>query len=737
MSASLDDIKATFFEECVELLEALEQGLVALQEGKISENTIHSIFRSVHSIKGGAAAFGMSAIVVHAHDFETLLDSLRVGRIETTPELVSVMFRAADRLADIVSAERDEQEIGPDSAELSELLSSYIEKSSTDNMGTLDGLICFGDPEESPVDLFDQEPPTDTPPSPPGELPVDRGIWKIEFEPDEDYLSSGDEPLYLFRALATLGKVTCHPRTECLPALPDMNPISLYLSWTMFLQSNSPDLTQAEIEVVFQNHNDRCKINISYVNGQSLQSLESSLSASSLSSVEAGPIRDRECDGETLLQGERLQQPDQPNLTKAEGTAKFNASSEVPVRKVSTPTTIRVDLDRVDRLVNLVGELVINQSMLVQALTKEEQSVCYSTVSCLDDLQQLTRDLQDSIMAIRAQPVRSLFQRMTRIVREASLAVGKEVRLETFGEDTEIDKTVVERLADPLTHMIRNAIDHGLESSETRTKLGKPSIGSIRLTARQKADRVIVEVSDDGRGIDRKRVLAQAIERGVLPFDAQPEPDEIDRLLFDPGFSTTSHISSLSGRGVGLDVVQSAIRDLAGSISISSREGKGCTLSLSLPLTLAILDGMIVRLGNQRMVVPLSTIIETQTFETATIKTLAPGRCIVAQQDKFVPLFELASSLGFPADYNSPITEDTALLFVKPEGAHPFALLVDGIEAQRQVVIKGLNESVGYVPAVSAATILGDGQVALIIDPSGLKPVNLPFSETLATRVIQ
>jgi two-component system chemotaxis sensor kinase CheA len=248
---------------------------------------------------------------------------------------------------------------------------------------------------------------------------------------------------------------------------------------------------------------------------------------------------------------------------------------------------------------------------------------------------------------------------------------------------------------------------------------------------------VIVEVSDDGRGIDRKRVLAQAIERGVLPFDAQPEPDEIDRLLFDPGFSTTSHISSLSGRGVGLDVVQSAIRDLAGSISISSREGKGCTLSLSLPLTLAILDGMIVRLGNQRMVVPLSTIIETQTFETATIKTLAPGRCIVAQQDKFVPLFELASSLGFPADYNSPITEDTALLFVKPEGAHPFALLVDGIEAQRQVVIKGLNESVGYVPAVSAATILGDGQVALIIDPSGLKPVNLPFSETLATRVIQ
>jgi two-component system chemotaxis sensor kinase CheA len=380
--------------------------------------------------------------------------------------------------------------------------------------------------------------------------------------------------------------------------------------------------------------------------------------------------------------------------------------------------TVRVDLDRIDRLVNLVGELVINQAMLSQSVLQAGLPKNTGISTGLDEFMQLTRDIQESVMMIRAQPVKSLFQRISRIVREASAAVDKKVRLITDGENTEIDKTVIERLADPLTHMIRNAVDHGLETPEKRIASGKSPEGTVRLTAAHRSGRVIIEISDDGAGINRPKVREIAVSKGLIPDDAKLSDSEIENLLFMPGFSTATEISNLSGRGVGMDVVKSAIIALGGRISISSTEGKGTVFSISLPLTLAVLDGMVISVANETLVVPLSAIAETLTLQPDIIERLGPQTTVISVRDEFVPLFDLGVELGYRDP--KPSYEGAIALLVMQEDGSRSALVVDEIEDQRQVVIKGLQDSYGSVPGVAAATILGDGQIALILDAADL-----------------
>jgi len=380
--------------------------------------------------------------------------------------------------------------------------------------------------------------------------------------------------------------------------------------------------------------------------------------------------------------------------------------------------TVRVDLERIDRLVNLVGELVINQAMLSQSV-QEAGIPSNSPVSQgLEEFMQLTRDIQDSVMMIRAQPVKSLFQRMSRIVREASMAVDKRVRLTTEGEATEIDKTVIERLADPLTHMIRNSIDHGLESREGRLAAGKPEEGCVTLTATHRSGRVVIEVTDDGGGIDRARVREIAERKGLIAEGLSLTDAEIDNLLFMPGFSTASEVSDLSGRGVGMDVVRSAIQELGGRITIASEPGAGTTFSISLPLTLAVLDGMVVKAAGETLVVPLGAIVETLSLSDGEIRSIGPGRNVLHIRDAFVPLLDLAVELGFREPLES--YEGSVVLLIQQEDGARAAMVVESIEEQRQVVIKGLQDSYGHVPGIAAATILGDGQIALILDPVDL-----------------
>ncbi|MEO0653554.1 MAG: chemotaxis protein CheA, partial [Pseudomonadota bacterium] len=380
--------------------------------------------------------------------------------------------------------------------------------------------------------------------------------------------------------------------------------------------------------------------------------------------------------------------------------------------------TVRVDLERIDRLVNLVGELVINQAMLSQSFGDGALSGNSKIAAGLDEFQQLTRDIQDSVMMIRAQPVKSLFQRMARIVREAAADVGKSVRLKTEGEATEIDKTVIERLADPLTHMIRNAVDHGLEKTEERASAGKSEEGLVTLTASHRSGRVVIEVSDDGGGINRPRVRGIAEERGLISADQVLTDSEIDNLLFLPGFSTASEVSNLSGRGVGMDVVKNAISALGGRITITSEPGEGTTFSISLPLTLAVLDGMVVGVGTETLVIPLSAISETLSLKDGDCRALGPTTQVVQVRDTFVPLLDLGTELGYRAPRDS--YEGAIVLLIAQEDGARAALVVDAIEDQRQVVIKGLQDSYGHVRGVAAATILGDGQIALILDPTDL-----------------
>jgi two-component system chemotaxis sensor kinase CheA len=389
------------------------------------------------------------------------------------------------------------------------------------------------------------------------------------------------------------------------------------------------------------------------------------------------------------------------------------APAAQPTVTAAPAATIRVDLERVDRLIDLVGELVINQAVLAQRATESGLVRNTDVAMGLDDLEQLTREIQDSVMAIRAQPVKSVFQRMPRLVREVAAAVGKEVRLVTEGENTEVDKTVIERLSDPITHMIRNAIDHGLESPEKRVAAGKPAEGQVKLAAFHRSGRIVIEVSDDGGGINRPRVKDIAASKGLIDPNAPLTDEEIDNLIFLPGFSTASTVSDISGRGVGMDVVKRSINALGGRISIASTPGKGSVFTMSLPLTLAVLDGMVVSAAGQTLIAPLSTIIETLQPKPHEVKPIGPNAWLMSIRDSFVPLIDVGMALGYRKD---PVDPVNCVALLVEEGATRAALLVDAIQGQRQVVIKSLEANYRHVVGIAAATILGDGRVALILD---------------------
>ena len=376
--------------------------------------------------------------------------------------------------------------------------------------------------------------------------------------------------------------------------------------------------------------------------------------------------------------------------------------------------TIRVDLDRVDRLIDLVGELVINQAMLAQRVTESGVPRSSNIAMGLDDLEHLTREIQDSVMAIRAQPVKSVFQRMPRLVREVAAMTGKQVRLVTEGEGTEVDKTVIERLTDPITHMIRNAIDHGLERPEVRVAAGKGPEGTVRLSAAHRSGRIVIEVSDDGKGIDRPRVRQIAIDKGLIEVDSNLSDEDVDNLIFMPGFSTASSVSDISGRGVGMDVVKRSIQGLGGRIAITSRPGQGSTFTLSLPLTLAVLDGMVVSVCDHTLVAPLTAIIESLQPKAQDVRAIGPDAYVIAIRDTYTPLIDVGAMLGYRTTPLDP-TKGVALL-VEGEGGARAALMVDAIQGQRQVVIKSLEANYRQVEGIAAATILGDGRVALILD---------------------
>jgi len=687
-----DGIRDTFFQECEELLESLQEGLTEIDENTADSETINSVFRAVHSIKGGAGAFGFDDLVSFAHEFETILDEIRNGRLKEPSRFSGLLWKSADLLGDFVAASARGSEIDAQRADdlISELVSLMPEISPNTSQEP--------EPEFQPL-AFTMDDPIFTEP-----LNEDTA-YKILFRPQDSMFENGNETAVLLRKLATLGDATITCNISKLPSFEALEPEKCYLSWVIELRTLA---SFEEIREVFEFVDQDCDLNIACIH-----------------EANEGPVNTPEGDESyssppplQLVSDKITPQHDMDN-TELENTPPPKAltptSGSNDGKTTAAPVTVRVDVERIDKLINLIGELVVNQAMLSQFHLDSEHSADSDFVTGLDELKTLTRDVQDSVMAIRAQPVKSLFKRMARIVREASAATGKDVHLEIFGELTEVDKTVIERLADPLTHMVRNAVDHGLEAPEQRLASGKPAKGTIRLAAAHRSGRVIIDVSDDGAGINREKVLETALRKKLISQNDSLSPEETDALLFLPGFSTVTEVSNLSGRGVGMDVVRSAIRALGGRISINSEPGLGSTFSISLPLTLAVLDGMVVEVAQQKMVIPIAAIIETLRPNKNNFHTIG-HKDVIFMRDSIIPVVDLGNILGFRPRLKDPT--NCVLILLESDLGIQFAVLVDAIHDQRQLVIKALEENYGDVAGAAAATILGDGRIALILDPN-------------------
>ncbi|MCH4268705.1 MAG: chemotaxis protein CheA [Brevundimonas sp.] len=744
-------IKATFFQECEELLADLEGNLLTLESGSTDIEVINAVFRAVHSVKGGAGAFGLEDLVRFAHVFETLMDELRSGRKPCDELTVKTLLRASDVLADHVAAARGAG-AAVDPARSAGLVAELETLTYGGAAPVAAAALAEDDFGFTPVamDLGAFDAPAGLPDLPPlpdlaalAPLPdlsalAAAGGWKIVFRPHPRLYASANETGLLLRELGRLGPMRVQMDDSGVPLLDALEPTDSHLIWTIELEG---DASEDEVREVFDFVEMDCDLSITPLGdaasveaapvvaeeaapdlGDDASALARAASsdldiAALLASVGAAPTEAPAPVAVTPAIAAAAE-PIAPPPVKPAPAPAAPAPAQAAAPAAAAPVTIRVDLERVDRLINAVGELVIQQAMLAQRVTESGLARSSDIGLGLEDLELLTREIQDSVMAIRAQPVKSVFQRMPRLVREAAEATGKKVKLVTSGEDTEVDKTVVERLAEPITHMLRNAIDHGLESPEDRLAAGKPAEGTVRLAALHRSGRIVIEIADDGKGINRPRVKGIAVERGLIAEDAVLSDDEIDNLIFLPGFSTATEVSDLSGRGVGMDVVRRSIQSLGGRISISSVPGKGSTFTLSLPLTLAVLDGMVVGAAEQTLVAPLAAIVESLTPNAADIHYVGGVDPVLRFREAFVPLVDVGLVMGFrdaPTELKGGV-----VMIVETESRQRAALLVDAIHGQRQVVIKSLETHYRHVEGVAAATILGDGRVALILDIDAL-----------------
>ncbi len=722
----MDAIRQTFFQECEEGLADLESGLMAMESGTGGPDTVNAVFRAVHSMKGGAGAFGLTPLVRFAHVFESTLDRVRSDQLAPELPVLRVLLRAADCLQDLVRAAQSGTEGSPArvdavAAELAALDGNGAAAADAEASDGGDDFADFG----FTVVPFQADTPAEA-------------MWQIRLRPHAALYAKANDVSLLLRELGRLGAMEVLLDTDTLPPLASLDPEGAYLAWTVDLYTAE---SEAAIREVFEFVDGDCDLLVQRADAPAAAPLNTPSAA--------------EPDVMALLR--RIQADAQemagpavpPAVPAAPPSAVVTAA---PVVVAAAPAaadlhpagpraaeagsaakpTIRVDLERVDRLIDLVGELVINQAMLAQRVGELGAPRSSGVSTGLDDLGALTRGIQEAVMAIRAQPVKSVFQRMPRLTREVASMTGKQVRLVTEGEGTEVDRTVIEHLADPLTHMLRNAIDHGVERPDVRLAAGKPAEGVVRLAAMHRGGRIVIEVSDDGAGINRNRVRASAVAKGLIAADAVLSDDEVDNLIFLPGFSTAETVSDISGRGVGMDVVRRQVLGLGGRISIASKPGQGSCFTLSLPLTLAVLDGMVVLVAGHTMIVPLTAIIETLQPRRGDVHGFGDqptdAARVVAIRGTWVPLVDVSVALGFRT---APLDEPGAVaLLVEGEGGRRAALLVDAILGQRQVVIKSLEANYRPVPGVAAATILGDGRVALILDVDAVAAGPVPHPAT-------
>ncbi|MCX5618126.1 chemotaxis protein CheA [Bombella sp. TMW 2.2543] len=730
MGDVMDDILKIFFEECDELLPELERGLGEISEDESSQETINAIFRAVHSIKGGAASFGLDRLVRFAHVYESALDGLRSGQVEPDPAIIKTFYLAMDVLSDLVAEAKhtgdavEDSRIEENVQKLEAIIGREGDAPATAEVGETPV------PEDfTPVAVdfggFDFDEPAAEPPA---------SMLTVKFRPHSELYVRGDDARNLLLGLKELlpeggaeaMQVVCE--TQTLPSLVELPVDEAHLGWTVRLPEGPGGTTEDDVQAVFDWVGDVCDLEI--VRDDAVE--PATADENHAVEDEAAPQEAVSADVSDSLPVP--QDEASSGVVEADAQAASRPAAAPPAkagRKREQNASIRVDIGRIGMLMDMVGEMVIGQASLESALTREGALHDQELVKRLAVIKTLTRDIQEAVMAIRAQPVRHVFQRMQRVVREASALAGKDVALVLEGEETEVDRTLIENLTDPLTHMLRNAVDHGIESPEVRQAAGKPAQGTILLSARHRSGRILIEIRDDGGGINSKRVLQTAIKRGIVPPGVSLGENEINELIFAPGFSTAETVSDLSGRGVGMDVVKQAIQNLGGRVTIKSRPGRGTLFTLSLPLTLAVLDGMLIECRGSTMVVPVSSVVELVTVKMGEdVYTIPDGSHVVSVRGRCIPLIYLGDELTLPKDmigeeephHMGRAGEDGQMivLVVENEAGARAALVVDGVRDQAQVVIKSIEKNYRQIKGVSAATILGDGSVSLILDVSTL-----------------
>jgi len=654
MNMDMQRFHATFFEESREGLEAMEAGLLSLEQGSRDGDLINSIFRAAHSIKGGSATFGFDAIAGLTHVLETLLDELRAGQRAVSPPAVDAMLASVDVLRALLAEAEHGTPADPAAVQ-----------------AIKDRLNAVLTGQDAPVAVAAAPKADETPEG-----------WKIGFTPAPSLFMSGNDPLRIIRELEHLGPLEVACRLERLPGFDQLDPLEAYLAWDLGLIGKVP---RSAVDDVFAWVVDDCELDI-----QPMQ--RDAIPVAAVEAAAAAPL--------TVIGATASAQP-----AAAPAQAAANDTAE---------TSIRVSVDKIDGLINLVGELVITQAMLKQVSGVLDPAQCERLFAGLDLLERNTRDLQEAVIGVRMLPVDAVFRRFPRLVRDLSARLGKQVRLRTVGEGTELDKGLIERIADPLVHLVRNSIDHGLEMPDVRAQAGKDETGTITLAASHQGGHIVIEVSDDGRGLNRERILAKAAERG-LAVPENPTDAHVWDLIFQPGFSTADAVTDLSGRGVGMDVVRRNIQALGGEVQLESAAGQGTRVVIRLPLTLAILDGMAVSVGDETLILPLTYVLEALQPVAEDVRTVAGDGRVLRVRGEYLPMVALNDYYR----YGDARADEPLVVVVEADG-QKLALEVDELIGQQQVVVKNLENNYRRIDGISGATILGDGRVALIVDVGGL-----------------
>ncbi|MEY4590315.1 MAG: hypothetical protein RL497_2391 [Pseudomonadota bacterium] len=816
MAIDLSQFRQVFIEESFEGLDNMEAALMELDINAIDSETINAIFRAAHSIKGGGATFGFSAIAGFTHVLETLLDQVRSGQRGLSASSVNLLLKSVDAMREMLGLLQSDQNLYTESA--------LVLKAEFEALLNVPASGQSAEPTTATSKKTPKKMPKKTAPKK-AKQPSGHAItagWKIEFTPEPTLFSSGNCPVNIIRELSQLGVVIANPILTAIPDIKNILPEHCYLSWRISLASacSKDDILavfswvddQADIRIEpvidtqiaeFNNARDNyagwkvcfkpnpdllhtgndplrifralqelgyCEVNLvdselpgfhlydsqlMYLNWEincfgeishdAIMSVFDWVDGDctlTITAIEPGGeelLDDDDEDEKHSISGNSAQTTiNQTNNQKINQETPSNVVPFVPaVASPSTPqqtaepakkaanaeaSSIRVGIDKIDSLINMVGELVITQSMLGQLGSELDVTLAPKLMEGLSQLAQNTRELQESVMRIRMLPISFAFSRFPRMVRDLGQTLGKKIHIELNGENTELDKTVMEKIGDPLVHLVRNAVDHGIESPEVRLANGKSEEGHIMLNAYHQSGNVIIEITDDGKGLDREAILRKAIEKNIItPVEANNLTDEqVYDLIFQPGFSTAQTVSDVSGRGVGMDVVKRNIQALNGVVEVSSAPNKGSKIRIRLPLTLAILDGQLVRVNDHIYIFPLVSIVESVQHRIECVRNIAGGCSVFKLREDYVPILHLKDIFNLGASVER---EEPSLMVVVESEGEKVGIVVDELLAQQQVVIKSLEQNYKKVEGVSGATILGDGTVALILDIPGI--VNL------------